>query len=238
MSHQDFVVINQAMAEEIGGIKMSVGKKNANGQIVMAVVSDAHFVNQNKISLPFNYHINDTLDDVIVLVKGSIDQSHLESRLNESLAELGLKVGDNGAELFNSKFEEFFSEELMRQKVTFVLLMLIFIFSLFAMSALASQWVELNKKVIAIKLALGLTVEKLWAHSAIVSCMVTLSLSLVALTVCAYVDVLFFDQVEWDDVLFLGVVFWLVFYSAMVTIFKININRIDGAFISNALQNG
>lgn len=237
VSGSEVVIINEELAKNYGGNSNAIGKKLDNGKDIVAVVQDAHFVNQSKVSLPFSYQLSDQLDNVIILVKGSITDEKLTTHLDELLKLNNHKFSIKSVDDFDSLYANFFNEDIQRKNFTNSIIILVYLFSLFALSSVANQWITMNKKIIAIKLALGLTLEKMWLRATLKMCVWTLLVLLISLFFTFSIKIKYFALLDTFEVIYFSMVSWLVFVTTIALIFRKNIMKINDSFITEALQN-
>jgi len=156
------ILINETMSEQFGGSIQAVNKVNRQGERIVAVVKDAHFLTGNMASPPFKYYLNNKSQRFIILIKGTFDRDYLDSIVKKIMKEYHADYLLKLSGLFNNEYKKFFSASINRIKLlSFVVLTIIGV-GLFSIYSGTIQWIEMNKKKIAIKFALGLTENKLW----------------------------------------------------------------------------
>lgn len=231
------VVINQTFADEMGGVEQAIGKKTDEGQVVAAVVKDAHFVNASKAKLPFSYLLSDTGYRLIVLVKGDVSTDKLKLYLDDFFANYGEQFTFLHMVYFEDNYRQFFSDEIKVRNFTYLLAALVYLFSLFAISSVVVQWIRLNRKAISIQLALGLTVKKMWLNITAKS-LLWLTVTWAAAWVLIWpIKTKYFASLSTLDVLLGLFVALLAFGLTMVIIIRYKMRQIDDSFIIESIQN-
>jgi len=156
------IVINETLAKKYGGSSLAINKKTDKGERIVAVVKDAHFLNSDMMAPPFTYYINNDSRRIIILIKGKIDVSYFNDVIENTMKRYYRQYKLDTSNSFYSEYEKYFIQDFNRLLLLSLISITILIIGLFSLYSGTLQWIEINKKHIAIKFALGLTESKLW----------------------------------------------------------------------------
>ncbi|MCF6288589.1 MAG: hypothetical protein L3J53_05055 [Proteobacteria bacterium] len=158
----NFVIINESLARNFANNQNAIGKKLDDGKTIIAVVKDSHYLNANKTSPPFSYLIkpvNNSDSDIKVLVKSNNFTRHIGDLINRVLNRNHYQLVSQ--ETLMDKYKLFFAYDFKRIHLLFTILLAVMLFGILSLYYSVIQWININKKNISIKIALGLSKNRL-----------------------------------------------------------------------------
>ncbi len=229
------VIVNKILADKYGGVQTALNKKTESGENIIAVVEDAHFLTSDMKTPPFTYYINDKLQDIFISIKGKFDVNYVHNTINKIMVQHYKQYKLESKNTFIQEFKNYFTTDFNRLKLLSILTITVFTVGLFSLYAGTIQWLEINRKNIAIRFALGLREKLYWRELILKTFLWLLLMGFITLILLYFVApkilidtnlLLLFSVLSFTvivSILVVAVIYWVIF------------NRLPANFLANSL---